>query len=262
MKNNQLGRYIPGNSLVHRLDPRTKIISCIVIVTAVLLNYQWYYLLAFILLLTAAIIFAEIDYKIIYNTLRKIRYLLLLTFIFQALLTDGQPLFHFIGRLNVTREGLEFGVVNILRLVILYIGSTLLIMTTSPIKLSAGIESLLSPLSKLKIPVHHFSMMISTSFRFLPSFIEEAKIIRDAQKSRGARFNSPKVMDRIKSNFAILIPLLAASLQRAEDLAIAMESRCYTGHPNTIRIASLKLSREDTLIICSMMILLALAFIL
>jgi len=244
MKKNQLGKFIPGDSIIHTLDPRTKIISITLIIIAVLINFQWYYLLLYIFLLVAAIYFSGIDPKIIYRSLRKIRYLLLLTLIFQAFLTDGEPLIQF-WKLCITREGLEFGIENIFRLTILYLSSTLLIMTTSPIKLAAGIESLLSPLSKLKIPVHHFSMLISASLRFIPTFIEEAEIIKDAQKSRGAQFNSPKLMDKVKSNLAILIPLLAASLQRADDLAIAMESRCYTGHPNKIRIAALKMSQKD-----------------
>jgi len=129
-------------------------------------------------------------------------------------------------------------------------------MTTSTIKLAAGIESLLSPLTYLKIPVHHFSMIISTSLRFIPTFIEEANIITNAQKSRGAQFSSPNIITRLKSNIAIMIPLLAASLQRAEDLAMAMESRCYTGHPNRTRISKLNFYRKDVLLIAVMLTLL------
>lgn len=249
MKKNQLGQFIPGDSLIHRLDPRTKIISCTLIITAVLMNDQWYDLMAYTLVMTAAITFSGINSKTICHSLRKIRYLLLFTLIFQSVLTAGRPVLQ-LGQVTVTSEGLEFGFVNILRLLILYLTSTLLIMTTSPIKLSAAIESLLTPLSKLKIPIHHFSMLISTSLRFIPTFIEEAQMIKKAQMSRGAPFHSSKLTDKVKSNFAILIPLLAASLQRAQDLAIAMESRGYTGHANKMRIKNLKLTREDLVIIC------------
>lgn len=244
MKKNQLGKYIPGDSIIHNLDPRTKMISITLIIIGVLINYQWFYLLLYIFLLTVSIYFSKIEAKIIFGSLWKIRYLLLLTFLFQIFLTEGTPIIHF-WKLTMTWEGLKFGIENIFRLIILYLSSIILIMTTSPLNIAAGIESLLSPLSKMKIPVHHFSMLISASFRFIPTFIEEAEFIKDAQRARGTQFNSEKVIDRLKSNMAILIPLLAASLQRAEDLAIAMESRCYTGHPNKIRIAALKMGRVD-----------------
>lgn len=244
MKKNQLGKYIPGESIIHKLDPRTKLISLTLIIISILINYQWYYLLFYILLLATAIIFSGIEAKTIYGSLWKIKYLLLLTFLFQAFFTEGAPLWQF-WKLTMTYEGLRFGIENIFRLVILYLSSILLIMTTSPLTIAAGIEALLSPLSKINIPVHHFSMLISASFRFIPTFIEEAEMIKDAQKARGARFNSVKIAERVKSNLAILIPLLAASLQRAEDLAFAMESRCYSGHPNKIRIAALKMGKID-----------------
>ena len=255
MKDVMLGRYVVGDSLIHRLDPRTKLISCTLIITAVLINYRWYFLLLYTLLITIGILLSGIKPKMIFQSLRKIRYLLLLTFIFQAILTTGEPLMH-IGRLSITREGIALGMGTIDRLLIFYLCSTLLIMTTSTIKLAAGIESLLSPLNYLKIPVHHFSMIISTSLRFIPTFIEEAGIITNAQKSRGAQFSSPNIITRLKSNFAIMIPLLAASLQRAEDLAMAMESRCYTGHANQTRISKLNYFRKDKFLISLMLLLL------
>jgi len=166
-----------------------------------------------------------------------------------------------IGRLSVTQEGIALGTGTIFRLLIFYLCSNLLIMTTSTIKLAAGIESLLTPLTYLKIPVHHFSMIISTSLRFIPTFIEEANIITNAQKSRGAQFNSKNLITRLKSNIAIMIPLLAASLQRAEDLAMAMESRCYTGHPNQTRINKLNFNKKDVLLISFMLALLSVGVI-
>lgn len=255
MKDFMVGRYVFGNSVIHRLDPRTKLISCTLIVTIVLVNYRWNVLLFFISLLTLAIYLSGIKPKLIYKSLRKLRYLLLLTFIFQSILTTGEPLF-WLGSISVTREGLTLGVSTVLRLLIFYLSSTLMIMTTSTVRLAAGIESLLTPLTYLKIPVHHFSMIISTSLRFIPTFIEEAEIITKAQRSRGAQFDSPKLFARIRSNIAIIIPLLAASLQRAEDLALAMESRCYTGHPSTIRMSKLNYCRKDFILIGAMLALL------
>lgn len=255
-----LGRYVVGNSLIHRLDPRTKLISCTLIITAVLINYRWYFLILYTLLITIAIFLSGIKPKLIFLSLRKIRYLLLLTFIFQAILTTGEPLLY-IGRLIVTREGIALGIGTIFRLLIFYLCSNLLIMTTSTIKLAAGLESLMSPLTYLKIPVHHFTMIISTSLRFIPTFIEEASIITKAQKSRGAQFSSPNFITRLKSNLALMIPLLAASMQRAEDLAMAMESRCYTGHPNQTRISKLEFQKKDALLISVMLAMLFLGVI-
>src|SRR5665648_691155 len=166
MKDVMVGRYIIGNSMIHRLDPRTKLISCTLIITAVLINYRWYFLLFYTLLITIAIFLSGIKPKIIFRSLRKIWYLLLLTFVFQTILTVGEPLMH-LGSLTVTRQGIALGTGTVFRLLIFYLCSSLLIMTTSTIKLVAGIESLLTPLTYFKIPVHHFSMIISTSLRFL-----------------------------------------------------------------------------------------------
>ncbi len=240
----KLGQYVHGNSLLHLLDPRTKIICCTIIAISVLINYSWYYLAFLAFLMIAAIRISGMNFNFIWGSLRSIRYLLVVTFILQAFLTSGEPVLA-LGKLNVTREGLILGTINILRLLILYWGSMVLLMTTSPIKLSAGIESLLLPLNKLKVPVHNLSTILSISFRFLPTLVEEVTIIKNAQKSRGAQFDSPKLMVKLKSYLAILIPLFESSLLRAEELGEAMDSRNYTGHPNQLRISSLKYKGKD-----------------
>ncbi len=240
----RLGQYIYGNSLLHVLDPRTKIICCSLLVLAVLMNYSWYNLFFYVILMAAAIWIAGMKLRFIFSSLRHIRYLLLVTFIFQAFLTPGEPVLN-IGRLNITQQGLDLGMINLFRLLVLYFGSMVLLMTTSPLNLSAGIEYLLLPLSKLKIPVHNFSTILSISFRFIPTLIEEAARIKDAQQSRGARFESPNLVLRLKSYLAILIPLFESSLSRAGELGEAMDSRCYTQHPNQLRISSLKLQGRD-----------------
>jgi len=247
----KLGQYVHGNSLIHALDPRTKIICCIIIIMAVFINYSWYHLFFYVLLMITVIKISGMSLKFVLNSLRNIRYLLLVTFILQAFLTSGEPVL-MLGKLSITREGLILGTTNLFRLIILYLGSMVLLMTTSPIKLSAGIESLLLPLNKLKIPVHNFTTILSISFRFIPTLIEEATTIKNAQRSRGAQFDSPKIMVRLKSYLAILIPLFEASLLRAEDLGEAMDSRCYTGHPNGLRMSSLKFKYKDTVTLCFM----------
>lgn len=254
MKELKLGQYIYGNSVIHLLDPRTKIICCMLGFFLILLNYNWYYLLFFIFLLIAGFKCAGVGIKLIVRNLRSVRYLLLITFVFQAILTKGEPVWH-IGIFSVTDKGLILGIVNLLRLVTLYLGSFLLLMTTSPIKLAAGLEYLLLPLNKLNIPVQSLSTILNISFRFIPTLIEEANNIKDAQSSRGARFDYSKIIVNLKSYLAILIPLLASSLIRAENIAEAMDSRCYTGRPNRARMSSLHLTCLDLMLIGFMLIL-------
>lgn len=244
----KLGQFVLGNSVIHRLDPRTKIIGCLVIIFSVLVNFRWHVIFFNIAIITAAIILSGIKVARVMRSMRRLRYLLLLSFIFQAVLTSGDPVF-FIGGVSVTKEGINLGLNTISRLLIMYLSFSLLTMTTSPLKLASGIESLLSPLHYLKIPVHQLAMLISTSLRFIPTIIEEAEAITRAQRSRGAQFNSPNIIARLKSMTAVLIPLLAASLQRADDLAVAMESRCYSGGAHRIRTGGLHFTAKDKLAI-------------
>lgn len=244
----KLGQFVLGNSVIHQLDPRTKIIGCVAVIFSVLMNFRWYVILFNIFIIIAAMFLSRVKIARVLRGLSKLKYLFLLSFIFQAVLTSGEPVFY-LGAVSVTREGIALGTSTIFRLLILYLASSLLTMTTSPLKLASGIESLLSPLQYLRIPVSQFSILISTALRFIPTIIEEAETITRAQRSRGAQFNSPSIINRLKSFTAVLIPLLAASLQRANDLAVAMESRCYTGGSSRIRTESLCFKGKDRLAI-------------
>lgn len=259
MKELKLGQFVPGDSFLHRLDPRTKIISCLLIIFSVLFDKKWFLLLVNLLLLVAAIILSRLKIKRIVRGLRKLSIMLLITFFFQLLLTKGHTLWQW-GPVHIAREGIDLGISTLLRLFIMYFCSSLLTMTTSPVSLAAGLEALLTPLNCLKVPVHKIAMIISTAFRFIPTILEEAETITRAQKCRGAPFNSPNVLTRIKSMTAVLVPLLAVSLQRADELAMAMESRCYTGRPNYFRMRNLSLAKEDifSLVIVGSLMLIAL----
>ncbi len=246
MTSSKIGQYVHANSFIHLLDPRTKIICCILLVFAVLMNRNMIYLVLLIIFIAFVIILSHLNRMSIFKSLLKLKHLLLFTLVFQAILTPGQALIVF-GKIIVTKEGLTVGIINILRLVILFLGSMVLLMTTSPIKLTVGIEYLLLPLRKFKIPIHDFTTILSISLRFLPTLFEEALTIKNAQKSRGAQFNSPKILVRIKSYVAILIPLFESSLVRAAELGTAMDSRCYTSHPNQLRISSLEMTANDIL---------------
>lgn len=253
MKDMKLGQYVHGNSIVHLLDPRTKIICCTLAVIAVLISDQWYCLLFIALLVMLAIKCSGVGFKLIFRNLRSIRYFLLISFVFQAILTPGQPVLH-IGVINITDKGLILGAVSLLRLIILFLGSFLLLMTTTPMKLAAGIEYLLLPLNRIKVPVQSLSTMLNISFRFIPTLVEEAGNIKDAQISRGAQFNGPKIIVNVKSYLAILIPLLASSLIRAGNVADAMDSRCYSGHPSSARMSRLRIKGIDMVLMFFMLI--------
>jgi len=213
-----------------------------------------YYLLCLLLLMVTAIVSARLNPKFIFKAIYQIKTLLLITLLFQAFLTPGKAVLT-IGTITMTREGLALGSINILRLIILFMGSLILLMTTTPMKLSIGIECILRPLEKINIPVHNFATILSISFRFLPTLFEEASIIRNAQKSRGSQFDSPELMVKIKSYAAIVIPLFEASLSRAGDLGEAMDSRCYTSHPNQLRMNSLKMKGQDVLALVSVSVI-------
>ncbi len=244
MKKMTLGQYLPGDSLIHRLDPRTKLIGCMAVIITILVNDHWLGLCIITLFIAMIIIMAKIDVRAVLRGVKWLWLLLTLTFFFQAILTEGDPLFH-LGPMIFSQEGLSLGIITVLRLLILYLSSTILTMTTSSMKLAGGMEALLSPLSYLRIPVYQLAMLINVSLRFIPTIIEEAETISRAQKSRGAPFNSPKRSIQLRAALAVLIPLIAASLQRATDLAAAMESRCYTGGANQSRLKNLHYGTND-----------------
>lgn len=244
MKNLKLGQFIVGNSLIHQLDPRTKIICSLVVILSVLFGQQWFIMLTSIVILLTGMVLSDIRPVRFLKGLRKLTAVLLLSFVLQALVTPGTPVL-LLGSHDITREGLLLGTSTAFRLALLYLCSSLLTMTTSPVKLASGLERLLAPLQRLKLPVHQLSLITSTALRFIPTIIEEAELITRAQKCRGAKFGSPKLKERLYSFIPVLIPLLANSLQRANDLALAMESRCYTGGPNPSRTGSLCYQRAD-----------------
>lgn len=242
----KLGQYVYGDSLIHKLDPRTKIICCTLAVISVMISVNIYYLFFFLFFMVATIISSHLSLKFILKNIYQIKTFLLVTLFFQAFLIPGQAVLT-LGPISMTEEGLTLGFINILRLIILLMGSLILLMTTTPMKLSTGIEYFLLPLGKMNIPVHNFTTILSISFRFLPTLFDEATIIRNAQKSRGSQFDSPELKVKIKSYAAVVIPLFEASLSRAADLGEALDSRCYTSHPNRLRLNSLKMKGPDFL---------------
>lgn len=224
-----LGQFFPGNSILHKLDPRTKILLSTVFIVAVFVASTP---LAFLLvtLLTAFLMAVSgIRASVIFKGIKPILFILVFTTLINILVTrgEGDPLLSF-WIVTIYKEGLIRAFFMTLRVILLIIGTSLLLTyTTSPISLTDGLESLLSPLEKVHIPVHIFSMMMTIALRFIPTLVEETEKIMNAQKSRGADFTSGNLIRRAKSLIPLLIPLFASAFKRAEELAVAMECRCY-----------------------------------
>ena len=242
-----LGQFFPGFSPIHKLDPRTKIITAIVLIVAIFLANNpatFAFLIAAVMMLVGI---SRISFKVILKGIKPIVFILLFTSIINLFLTkgDGDPLvsFYFI---TIYVEGIYRAVFMALRVIILIVGtSVLLTYTTSPIALTDGIESLLSPLKVIGVPVHSFAMMMSIALRFIPTLVEETEKIMNAQKSRGADFTSGGLIKRAKALIPILVPLFVSSFKRADELATAMECRCYRGDKNRTKLVKLEYRARD-----------------
>lgn len=242
-----LGQFFPGNSSLHRLDPRTKILLSVIFIVAVFVANNT---LTFLILSAALIaVFAQsgISFKVVIKGLKPIFFILLITALINVFMTksDGEPLVEF-WVIKIYTEGIVRAIFMALRVVMLIIGTSLLLTyTTSPISLTDGLESLLSPLKRIKVPVHTFAMMMSIALRFIPTLIEETEKIMNAQKSRGADFTSGGLVKRAKSLIPLLLPLFVSSFNRAEELATAMECRCYRGDKNRTKLVKLEYRMAD-----------------
>lgn len=244
LKDITLGQFFPGNSLLHKLDPRTKILMTMsYIIGLFLINSVYGYLIATVLI-SIAIKISQISPKIILKSLKPLIGIIIFTSILNIFYATGEEIFR-IWFLSVTYEGLRIAIFMIWRIILLVCGSSLLTYTTSPIVLTSGIEYLLYPLKKIKFPVHEFSMMMTIALRFIPTLMEETEKIINAQKSRGADFESGNIMARAKALIPILIPLFVSSFRRADDLAVAMECRLYQGGDGRTSLRILKAEKRD-----------------
>ena len=242
-----LGQFFPGDSVIHRLDPRTKIILSIIFIVSVFLASTPIAFLGLILFTAIVIGVSKISFKVILKGIKPIVIVLIITAIINMFMTKGvsEPLVSF-WIIKIYKEGIIRAIFMMIRVIILIVGtSTLLTYTTSPISLTDGIESLLSPLKKIKVPVHLFAMMMTIALRFIPTLVEETEKIMNAQKSRGADFSSGGLIKRAKALIPIIIPLFVSSFKRAEELATAMECRCYRGDKNRTKLVKLSYKFRD-----------------
>lgn len=244
LKDITIGQFFPGDTIVHKLDPRVKIlITFVFIISLFFINkfYPYIFILGFIL---TAIKLSEIPFKYVLKGLKPLRFILIITFVINVFMTKGVVLFN-IGPLEVTKEGLNQAVFMALRLIFLIMGTSLLTLTTSPISLTDGIEKLLNPLKVIGLPAHELAMMMTIALRFIPTLLEETDKIMKAQMARGADFESGNILNRAKNLVPLLVPLFVNSFRRADELAMAMEARCYRGGEHRTRLNEIRIERID-----------------
>ena len=262
LKGVTIGQFVPGNSFVHRLDPRTKLLVSLVLVVSIftIAKPPGFVLLASFILLATVV--SRIPVWMILRGVRPILFLLVITWLLHAFTDPGRILYTF-GPLKVTYEGIAQGFEVVARLALLMFGTTLVTLTTSPVSLTDGLEYLLGPLKKVGLPVSELAMMMTIALRFIPTLLDEAERIMKAQEARGADFTSGGLAKRVQAMIPLLVPLFVSAFQRADELAIAMEARAYRPGEKRGRLHELKMRPKDlvTLIFsCSFFIYLGIIF--
>jgi len=239
-----LGQYYPVNSILHRLDPRTKLFGTLVFIVSLFLCSSWTGYVAAAVFLILVIRLSKVPFHFMVRGLKAIMILLLISVAFNLFLTDGEVIFK-IGFLKVTREGIRIAVFMAIRLVFLVLGSTIMTLTTTPNSLTDGLERSLGFLNRVGIPVHEIAMMMSIALRFIPILIEETDKIMKAQMARGADFESGNLIRKAKAMVPLLVPLFISAFRRATDLAMAMEARCYHGGSGRTKMKPLQYKTAD-----------------
>lgn len=239
-----LGQYYQADSVIHRLDPRVKLATTIIfIISLFVFEGVGGYIVA-ALFLAVVIKLSKVPFKFIVKGMKAIVFLLMITVIFNLFLTPGEPLIS-LWKLTITKEGLKTAAFMAIRLSFLIIGSSVMTLTTTPNQLTDGLEKMLNPLKKIKVPVHEIAMMMSIALRFIPILLEETDKIMKAQIARGADFESGNIIKKAKSMVPLLVPLFISAFRRANDLAMAMESRCYRGGENRTKMKPLHYEKRD-----------------
>ncbi len=239
-----IGQYYDEESVIHRLDPRVKLVATLIYIISIFVvnNIPGYAFVAVFLGICIAL--SHVPIKFIVKGLKPVMIILFITIAFNMLLTPGEILWKF-WILKISREGLKAGATMALRLTLLITGSSLMTLTTTPNNLTDGMERLLRPLTRIRVPVHEIAMMMSIALRFIPILLEETDIIMKAQMARGADFESGNIFKRARALVPLLVPLFVSAFRRANDLAMAMEARCYRGGEGRTKMKPLKYSGRD-----------------
>lgn len=239
-----LGQYYPVDSVLHRMDPRTKLFGTMIFIISLFLADSIAAYMIATLFLVSAIKLSKVPFKFMVRGLKAVMFLLLISVSFNLFLTDGQVLVR-LGFLKITREGIRISCFMGLRLIYLVVGSSIMTLTTTPNELTDGLEKSLGFLKVVKVPVHEISMMMSIALRFIPILVEETDKIMKAQMARGADFESGNLIQKAKSMVPLLVPLFISAFRRATDLAMAMEARCYRGGEGRTKMKPLHYNRRD-----------------
>lgn len=257
LKDITLGQFFPGNTVVHRMDPRTKLLLVLFYIVALFCakNYLTYGIM--LLSLCAVVAISKIRPKVLLKSMKPLLFVICLTGFLNLFYTKGEPLVHF-WIFTITKQGVKSAIFMVLRIAMLVMGTFMLTYTTSPIALTDGLERLLNPLKKIKFPVHELAMMMAIALRFVPTLIEETDKIMSAQKARGANFETGSLIERAKALIPVLVPLFISSFRRADELAVAMECRCYRGGDGRTRLKQLHYERIDVIaLICGIALTIA-----
>ena len=255
IKDITLGQYFPGNTVLHKLDPRGKIILTILYIVVIFFAKNLWSFAAVIASAVFLIIVSGISPKTLLKSMKPLIFVLAFTTFFNVFWTEGEILLVKFWIIEIYLEGIVYAVMMIIRISALLVGTTIILTyTTSPIMLTDGLEQLLAPLRKIKLPVHEFSMMMTIALRFIPTLIEETDKIMSAQKARGADFTSGSLAKRAKALVPVLIPLFISAFRRADELATAMECRCYRGGDGRTRMNILHYSWRDAVAFIVMII--------
>jgi len=244
LKDITLGQFFPGNTFIHRLDPRTKLIMTIVYVAALFSAYGCASYAACFVFLAVCVRVSRIKLRVMLKGVKPLLFIIIFSAILNIFYTDGRVLARF-WVFKITLEGIIRAFFMAARIIMLITGTFLLTYTTSPIALTDGMELLLNPLKKIRMPIHELAMMMSIALRFIPTLIEETDKIMSAQKARGASFETGKLTERAKALLPLLIPLVVSAFRRADELAVAMECRCYHGGEGRTRMKQLRFSGAD-----------------
>ena len=239
-----IGQYYPADSVLHRLDPRTKFVGTFCFIVSVFLFHTFPGYAVATVFLAAMIWLSKVPVKFMFKGLKAILVILLVTVFFNIILTPGEVLWKW-GFLRVTREGLVLAGKMAIRLVYLVIGSSIMTLTTTPNQLTDAMESLMRPLARIHVPVHEIAMMMSIALRFIPILMEETDKIMKAQIARGADFETGNLTRKVKNMVPLLVPLFISAFRRANDLALAMEARCYHGGDHRTQMKPLKYGKND-----------------
>ena len=239
-----IGQYYPADSVIHRLDPRVKLFGTLMYVISLFCMDGIIGFVMATLFMASVILISKVPFKFMVKGLKAIMVLMCITAMFNMFLTSGEVLVS-VWVLEITKEGLKNAIVMTIRLIYLILGTSIMTLTTTPNQLTDGLEKALRPLNKIKVPVHAIAMMMSIALRFIPILIEETDKIMKAQMARGADFESGNMLKRVKSMIPLLVPLFVSAFRRADDLAMAMEARCYNGGAGRTKMKPLMYEKSD-----------------